>query len=547
MNGRMDDLPRGALFALGFLGLLGGGALLGVLLGRSHVAGFVPEPGAELRERARSLRAEVRHCVPDLMGLGGIAPQERLEEIREAAKLLKRRATETGIALDLSDVGLRLARAPFERALRARDFDAAERSLAAFEGRPEGYLLGARLALARGERPDHEVVRALTRSADPELQEAARLLAAHLRAEESPDEALDLLREGVRPQVAIPARAHAFLFQAVRALDVEALRRWLPEVHVAGARRRAASRLVAAGARAASARPLDVPAVERVLRCLRPLGERALATDDAAGTFVREVLAGVRAATGSSEVNDACVRLLEDLAAAGFRAPKPRDADALLDRCAATPAPDGDLALRRARLLVALSGLNLRVERVHLVGISPAVFARLPAGPSVRLLRARAALAAGGPAAAEAKASLDELLRTPEARALTPIERATAILLASAGAPAPERAAAVRRAFGLDPACPWVRVGLAEVYAREGDPAQAAEEALRAQVLCDDLMRGRPGENAARLRLRRELVFVHALRRDENLTEVFLGYLAEAGDPDLDATRARARELLAGK
>jgi hypothetical protein len=538
--------PPTPLILAGVALLLAGGLAVGALFGGAQVAAEEENPTARFTQEAAALTAEVRSRAPDLAGAGAVLSEGEAAELRERLGDLRLRAGEVSVSVDLFDADKALHVAEFERNLRAGSWVAARRVVDRFSGRPEGMLLEARLQLAQGEVPAHEPLRALADAKDDELAVAARLLRAHLLAEESPEEALEVLRERVPPHRAEQVRARVALFLAVTRLDAQALEISLANEVPPATRRKATLQVILQGQRVARERPLDVAALEKVLRLLVPLRADAFRDHDAARGLVGGALEGVhRQGLGSAEAG---VLLVEHLAEAGLRARSDEGSEAgvLLDAVCAGPPAGGAQATLRGRLLLALARLGARVERPHLRGLTPAALEPLPVDVHREVLAARLRLAAGE-GEAEARAALRALVTGARAGRLVGPERGRALLEASRGLPVGEAAPLVERGLALDPGCPWLRLRWVEVLAEQGHATRALREVEGAFVLFQKVTRRRLGEEEGRIRFLRGVTLVHAARGDEVRVEVYLDKLRRLGDPEVDAVAERAAARLGSR
>jgi hypothetical protein len=233
------------------------------------------------------------------------------------------------------------------------------------------------------------------------------------------------------------------------------------------------------------------------------------------------------AASGPRDV-ERYVVLLERLAHTGLRCGDLRATWAFVDRVAAQPRGSPQREALRLRCVGAFVRLDLRLFRAHVAALDVSAFPWIPSDSVAAYLRARAELAGGGAVDA---AALKALARD---ESLGPIHRARCFL--AAGFP--------RRALKLDAGSPWVRIGYARALAEEGKAAEALDESEGAHVLFDRVARDRPGEADDRFRFLRELTLLHATRRDETLTEVFLRTLEKKGGPNAADVRAQADAIL---
>jgi hypothetical protein len=469
--------------------------------------------------------------VPDLLGEGNLGSPAELTSEREALEALQQHAKAEGIAVDFEEARAELLRAEFERALRLSSPDRAAEIAARFSGRPDGMLLEARLSLARGERPPQGPLKVLTQATDPRVAEAARVLLARLIAPERPAQALELLREKVRPHVVERERDRANLFSTAEKLDVQAVGSLLERVDDTELKRRAALNVIDAGRRLAAQRPVELERLSAALRILVLLGARTARDGEASVVFARAVVSAAR------EVGDggARVLLLEHLAESGLRCGEFEQGGLLVDASPLEP------EAIRLRTLVALVRLEVRIQRAHLEGLSPEALDALPKDAASLYLRHRIALACGD---SKAAAALHRLVGDALGKELGPVHRARALAIGSEAAGDAE-ATLVERALALDPGSPWVRICHARVLAKQGQGPKALDEAEGAHVLFDRKNRARHGEEAERLRFWRALTLVHAQRRDEALTEVFLKKLEKAGDAQQPEVADEARALLA--
>lgn len=536
-------LPR-AVLGVGLVLLLVLGLGVGALLGDAQSHAELEDPTEVYEQERLALAREVSACTPDLTGAGPLGDPAQLDALRLRLTDLRRRAADESISLDLLDIDAALHRAELERALRGGDVEAARAVARRFADQPVGMLLEARLELASGERPAPEPLQVLAQSPDDALAEAARLLLAHLLAEDSPDEALEALSERVRPGRDAAIRARIDLHRAASRLDAAALERCLAADPPAPARRKATLQAVRAGLRLTGTRPLPVADLEPMTRALLLLGGVRVQGEDEAVRLVRGVIAGLREGPPPGEDG---ISLLERLAECGLRCGEAAEAASLLDHVAAAPPGGVAQATLRLRLLVALARLGARLEAVHLRGLPLEAAERLPRDAWSDYLRARLQLLAGGEEQAAGRTALRALVEGPRGADLGPIERAEGLLEASREATPAEARALLQRALGLDPDSPWLRLAFADALARGGEPQRALSEAEGAQVLFDRVSRERLGEEQARLRLLRGLTLVHARRGDEGLTQIFLQRLAREGDPEQAAVAAEARAALRGE